>query len=123
MILSLENVIIYNIDNCPICLNTLKSPVVAACGHSYCIECLLDYVIFSSYDTVLCPMCRRSIERLIPHCFQELRDLIRQRKEKNELWKWVFKTNRKLIQKRFQNWKKLTMTIVLIAIGVYYIFP
>jgi len=45
-------------DDCPICLDTLKNPVITACAHVYCFACI-ERVIDTQHK---CPMCRAELE-------------------------------------------------------------
>lgn len=49
---------------CPICSHVFNSPRVLPCGHSTCIGCLNNLILFSdsskSRDYFLCPVCQRT---------------------------------------------------------------
>jgi SWI/SNF-related matrix-associated actin-dependent regulator of chromatin subfamily A3 len=47
-------------EDCPICLDTLKDPVITKCAHSYCTGCI-ERVIEGQKK---CPMCRAELESL-----------------------------------------------------------
>jgi SWI/SNF-related matrix-associated actin-dependent regulator of chromatin subfamily A3 len=47
-------------EDCPICLDTLKDPVITKCAHSYCTRCI-ERVIEVQQK---CPMCRADLESL-----------------------------------------------------------
>jgi SWI/SNF-related matrix-associated actin-dependent regulator of chromatin subfamily A3 len=47
-------------EDCPICLDTLKDPVITKCAHSYCTHCI-ERVIEVQQK---CPMCRADLESL-----------------------------------------------------------
>ncbi|KAF2832307.1 hypothetical protein CC86DRAFT_366141 [Ophiobolus disseminans] len=47
-------------EECPICLDTLKSPVITKCAHAFCTECI-GRVIEGQKK---CPMCRAELESL-----------------------------------------------------------
>jgi SWI/SNF-related matrix-associated actin-dependent regulator of chromatin subfamily A3 len=47
-------------EDCPICLDTLKDPVITKCAHSYCASCI-ERVIEGQKK---CPMCRAELESL-----------------------------------------------------------
>ena len=44
-------------EDCPICLETLKNPVITNCAHVYCFECI-EPVIDTQHK---CPMCRAEL--------------------------------------------------------------
>jgi len=45
-------------EDCPICLDTLKSPIITKCAHTFCTECI-ERVIDGQKK---CPMCRAELE-------------------------------------------------------------
>jgi SWI/SNF-related matrix-associated actin-dependent regulator of chromatin subfamily A3 len=45
-------------EDCPICLDTLKDPVITKCAHSYCTRCIERVIEVQSK----CPMCRAELE-------------------------------------------------------------
>ena len=45
--------------NCTLCLEHLKDPSVATCGHVFCWTCILDWV----REKAECPLCRQGILR------------------------------------------------------------
>lgn len=47
-------------EDCPICLDTLKEPVITKCAHTFCTACL-ERVIDTQHK---CPMCRAELESL-----------------------------------------------------------
>ncbi|EXJ62644.1 hypothetical protein A1O7_03082 [Cladophialophora yegresii CBS 114405] len=44
-------------EDCPVCLDSLKNPVITACAHTYCRECI-ERVIETQHK---CPMCRTAL--------------------------------------------------------------
>ncbi len=44
-------------EDCPVCLETLKEPVITACAHTYCFACI-ERVICTQHK---CPMCRADL--------------------------------------------------------------
>ena len=44
---------------CPVCCDLLKEPFITLCGHSYCYVCIKD--------CSRCPICRESLNQLIPY--------------------------------------------------------
>ncbi|KAK0214870.1 hypothetical protein IW262DRAFT_1278429 [Armillaria fumosa] len=48
------------LGNCPICLSDYKEPYSIPCGHLFCLDCLVEYISYSSRDslTAKCPSCR-----------------------------------------------------------------
>lgn len=47
-------------EDCPICLDTLKEPVISKCAHTFCTPCL-ERVIEIQHK---CPMCHADLESL-----------------------------------------------------------
>lgn len=47
-------------EDCPICLDTFKDPVITRCAHSFCTSCI-ERVIETQHK---CPMCRADLESL-----------------------------------------------------------
>ncbi|KAH9860476.1 hypothetical protein J1614_011807 [Plenodomus biglobosus] len=45
-------------EDCPICLDTYKEPVITKCAHIFCLDCV-DRVIETQHK---CPMCRAELE-------------------------------------------------------------
>ncbi|KAF1971405.1 hypothetical protein BU23DRAFT_555945 [Bimuria novae-zelandiae CBS 107.79] len=61
--LALQRMLQLSIDSqedCPICLDTLKEPVITKCAHIFCTACI-DTVIRAQHK---CPMCRAKLESL-----------------------------------------------------------
>ncbi|KAK5600263.1 hypothetical protein CRENBAI_002621 [Crenichthys baileyi] len=45
---------------CPVCLEVLRDPVTIPCGHSYCLDCIVDYWNTAKQkDQYSCPQCRQ----------------------------------------------------------------
>ena len=54
-------------NECPICFDNITSNTRAqiGCNHSFCIECIKEYIIFNEDKKILsCPCCRKSITNL-----------------------------------------------------------
>ncbi|KAF2134281.1 hypothetical protein P153DRAFT_307360 [Dothidotthia symphoricarpi CBS 119687] len=47
-------------EDCPVCLDTLKDPVITKCAHVFCTNCI-ERVIETQHK---CPMCRADLESL-----------------------------------------------------------
>ena len=52
--------------DCPICLETLTTPVCLPCGHTFCLQCVTDHAqTFRGYpineESVNCPTCRKTV--------------------------------------------------------------
>ncbi|KAF1984535.1 hypothetical protein K402DRAFT_358980 [Aulographum hederae CBS 113979] len=45
-------------EDCPVCLETLRDPIITACAHIYCFACI-ERVIDTQHK---CPMCRAALE-------------------------------------------------------------
>ena len=45
---------------CPICYETMKEPMVAGCGHSFCKHCWGSLIAQVS-EYLLCPLCRHTV--------------------------------------------------------------
>lgn len=43
-------------DDCSICLEDLKTPVITPCAHVYCRDCIEGYCM--DKDDPVCPLCR-----------------------------------------------------------------
>ncbi|KAK6186271.1 hypothetical protein SNE40_008341 [Patella caerulea] len=48
-------------EECPICLESLKSPVITPCAHVYCRACIIN-VINVGNPNAMCPLCRGEIK-------------------------------------------------------------
>eukprot|EP00189_Rhodosorus_marinus_P008303 CAMPEP_0184754026 /NCGR_PEP_ID=MMETSP0315-20130426/44404_1 /TAXON_ID=101924 /ORGANISM="Rhodosorus marinus, Strain UTEX LB 2760" /LENGTH=677 /DNA_ID=CAMNT_0027233425 /DNA_START=463 /DNA_END=2496 /DNA_ORIENTATION=+ len=48
--------------NCPICLDTLRSPRMTSCGHIYCYLCVLKLMSYVSGSFGRCPLCAEKFE-------------------------------------------------------------
>jgi len=50
---------------CPICLDSLREPVVTRCGHAFCWPCITEWI---QRGQAVCPCCqgRVDVARLIP---------------------------------------------------------
>ena len=49
-----------NRNECPICLNNARLPVVTRCGHLFCWECIKNYVNIKRKSE--CPVCKNGIK-------------------------------------------------------------
>ena len=49
-----------NYNQCPICLNNSRLPVVTKCGHIYCWDCLKEWVNVKGKSQ--CPVCKNGIK-------------------------------------------------------------
>ena len=52
--------------DCPICLETLTTPVCLPCGHTFCLQCITDHAqTFRGYpinrESFNCPACRKTV--------------------------------------------------------------
>jgi len=54
------------IDECAICLNTLDLPLITACGHPFCKDCILQYIRYNMMQIAetRCPFCKKIIQDL-----------------------------------------------------------
>jgi hypothetical protein len=48
----------HNIEECTICLEPIFKTTIIDCGHSFCEECIFDWM----YESTSCPLCRTEIE-------------------------------------------------------------
>ena len=48
-------------DDCSICLDALKAPVITSCAHVYCKECIER--VIDATKPPLCPLCRGQIKK------------------------------------------------------------
>lgn len=44
-------------EDCPVCMDTIRSPVITACAHAFCTDCI-EKVIETQHK---CPMCRAEL--------------------------------------------------------------
>lgn len=54
-------------DECPICFENILPETRAkiGCNHSFCINCIKEYIVFSEdKKTLTCPCCRRNITNM-----------------------------------------------------------
>ena len=49
-----------NHNECPICLNNARLPVVTRCGHLFCWDCIKNYVHIKGKSE--CPVCKNGIK-------------------------------------------------------------
>ncbi|XP_037933468.1 tripartite motif-containing protein 73-like [Teleopsis dalmanni] len=45
-------------ENCSICMEIKRNPIILECQHSFCTECVLSYLHYSASCHVTCPLCR-----------------------------------------------------------------
>ncbi|KAJ8030290.1 Helicase-like transcription factor [Holothuria leucospilota] len=58
-------------EECCICLDSLKQPVITSCAHVFCFQCILE-VISLDKDNARCPLCRGTItQQALVHVPQE----------------------------------------------------
>ncbi|TFY78483.1 hypothetical protein EWM64_g5526 [Hericium alpestre] len=46
---------------CPICLDTLSSPIALPCGHVFCRACLVHAIQLTTNPAPACPTCRAAL--------------------------------------------------------------
>jgi ribosomal protein S27E len=54
-------------DQCPICFDNIipETRAKVGCNHSFCIDCLKEYIIFSeNKKSLTCPCCRSNITNI-----------------------------------------------------------
>jgi len=54
-------------DKCPICFDNIlpETRAKVGCNHSFCINCIKEYIIFSeNKKSLTCPCCRQSITNM-----------------------------------------------------------
>ena len=49
-----------NYNECPICLNNARLPIVTKCGHIFCWECIKGWV--NTKGKLECPICKNGIK-------------------------------------------------------------
>ncbi|CAL1540850.1 unnamed protein product [Lymnaea stagnalis] len=49
-------------EECSICLESLKEPIITSCAHVYCRKCI-EHVIETNLNEARCPMCRSLVEK------------------------------------------------------------
>ncbi|CAK79293.1 unnamed protein product (macronuclear) [Paramecium tetraurelia] len=52
--------IMQQLFDCPICLQTLLQPITLTCGHTFCKPCVRSKYFYQSYNS--CPVCRAPIQ-------------------------------------------------------------
>lgn len=56
---------VYNVEECPICLNGFMIPTRLACGHAYCLNCLVTYFSCNNLEwKCICPLCRSLVHSI-----------------------------------------------------------
>ena len=61
ILVSIENK--FDSETCVICLDVKQKPHYLKCNHSYCQECIQNYINTSENNIPLkCPLCRQKIE-------------------------------------------------------------
>ena len=97
--------------DCPICLETLTTPVCLPCGHTFCLQCVADHAqTFRGYpineESFDCPTCRQTVAipdggiRNLPRNY-----LAEQMKEKNTLTRIVCDECREWKQSEAASWR------------------
>ena len=56
-----------NLDNqrCPVCLDTIDTPTITACGHIFCFECINNAFIHQQTARKKCPCCRNDLQNSV----------------------------------------------------------
>ncbi len=56
-----------NLDNqrCPVCLDTIDTPTITACGHIFCFECINNAFIHQQTARKKCPCCRQDLQNSV----------------------------------------------------------
>ncbi|KAL4489195.1 hypothetical protein ABPG72_006259 [Tetrahymena utriculariae] len=54
----------FDIRTCSICLNNIKNPVMSACNHPFCAECIFNMWQTKQKKKLNCPYCRRDMNLL-----------------------------------------------------------
>ncbi|ESO92129.1 hypothetical protein LOTGIDRAFT_121359, partial [Lottia gigantea] len=52
---------INNALECSICFDSVKSPKILPCGHTFCLGCIERY-IGNKTETVTCPICKQDVK-------------------------------------------------------------
>jgi len=55
------------LDNhrCPVCLDTIDTPTITACGHIFCFECINNAFIHQQTARKKCPCCRADLQNSV----------------------------------------------------------
>lgn len=72
--LALQQMLQLSIDSqedCPICLDTYKDPIISKCAHAFCTPCL-ERVIETQHK---CPLCRSPLDSLLTTTVKPLKEL------------------------------------------------
>jgi SNF2 family DNA or RNA helicase len=56
-----------DLDNqrCPVCLDTIDTPTITACGHIFCFECINNAFIHQQTARKKCPCCRKDLQNSV----------------------------------------------------------
>lgn len=84
---------------CMICLDEMNEKAIAVCGHSYCMECILESLIYKAS----CPICRMEVEaryiyiQMAREMGSKMRKLKERIKKGTVIYTSVIETGKKLI--------------------------
>lgn len=74
--ISMEN--IKNDEECPICMNEIDylNTIKTECEHTFCSDCLINYMNTNTRSIVSCPMCRHNIKQISLHHTNQNKNVI-----------------------------------------------
>ena len=52
-------------QRCPVCLDTIDTPTITACGHIFCFECINCAFIHQQTTRKKCPCCRKDLQNSV----------------------------------------------------------
>ena len=52
-------------QRCPVCLDTIDTPTITACGHIFCFECINNAFIHQQTARKKCPCCRKDLQNSV----------------------------------------------------------